>query len=95
MKMVGEILSKIGNLVAFLLLCAKSTCFCSDLSCKNMMVSFSCLVSFGSLISKREYDQLFRASYATGYCPNNSSRLNIEVLYTVILNNFSMDFDQI
>ena len=34
----------------------KSTCFCSDLSCKDMMVSFSCSVSFGSLISKLEHD---------------------------------------
>ena len=30
-----------------------------------MMASFSCLVSFSSLISKFEHDQLFRASYAT------------------------------
>ena len=34
-----------------------------------MMASFSCLVSFSSLISKLEHDQLFRASYATGDMP--------------------------
>ena len=65
MKMVGEILSKICNLGPPYYSVPKSTCFCSDLSCKNMMVSFSCLVSFSSLISKLENDQLFRASYAT------------------------------
>ena len=32
-----------------------------------MIVSFSYLVSFSSLIYKLEHDQLFRASYATGW----------------------------
>ena len=39
-----------------------------------MMASFSCLVSFSSLISKFEHDQLFRASYATEhyrFCATN------------------------
>ena len=65
MKMVGEILSKICNLGPPYYSVPKSTCFCSDLSCKNMIASFSCLVSLSSLISKLEHDQLFRASYAT------------------------------
>ena len=43
----------------------KSTCFCSDLSCKYIMVSSTCLISFSSLISKLEHDQLFKASYVT------------------------------
>ena len=54
MKMVGEILSKLRNLGPSYYSMPKGTCFCFDLSCKNMMVSFSCLFSFSSLISKLE-----------------------------------------
>ena len=67
MKMVDEILSKICNLGPSYYSVPKSTCFCSDLSCKNVMISFSCLVSFSSFISKLEHDQLVRASYPTAY----------------------------
>ena len=65
MEMVGEILSKIYNLGSSHYSVPESTCFCSGVSCKNMMVSFSCLISFSSLVSKLGHHQLFRASYAT------------------------------
>ena len=68
MEMVGEILSKICNLgPSSYYSVPKGTCFCSDLSCTNMMVSFTCLISFSSLISKLEHDQLSRDSYPIGH----------------------------
>ena len=87
------------QLEAILLLCAKGCMLCSDLSCKNMMVSFSYLISFSSLISKLEHDQLFRAT-PLRFATKNSCELQqmpfslatTSSLYSIILSKNSYPF---